>query len=508
MATVSVRCGVALCTLSVGMLAIEGCTVGPDYHPPQTSMPATWTGAGEGPTTAPTTQTSQVTAQPVELARWWTIFNDPMLNSLVGQAIEGNLDLRQATSRIVQARANRGIVSAGLWPQVNATGDYRRSGAGNNVTGGSTGASHDLYQAGLDAAWELDVFGGVRRGVEAADANIQAAIEDRRNVLVTLISEVALNYLDLRGFQRQVVIAQKNLEAQRRTAELTRRRREAGFASRLDVANAEAQVAATLSTIPVFESAARQTIYNLGLLIGREPSALLAELSPSAAIPPIPPEVPVGLPSELLRRRPDIRRAEAQLHVATANIGMATADLFPKFSLTGSLTLQGSNLAALTNWGNRIWSVGPNVTWPVFDAGRIRSNIRVQNALQEQALLAYQTTVLTALRDVEVALVAYVKEQQHRQALADAVSSNRQAVDLATELYAQGQTDFLNVLNAQRSLFAAEDALVQSDRALATDLVAIYKALGGGWENPFPATTIIPISASTQSGPTTRPVGP
>jgi NodT family efflux transporter outer membrane factor (OMF) lipoprotein len=425
---------------------------------------------------------------------------------LVGQAIQGNLDLRQAEWRIVQARANRGVVVAGLWPQVNVTGDYRRSGAGSKVAGGSTGGSHDLYQAGLDAAWELDVFGGVRRNVEAAEANIQAAIEDRRDVLITLISEVALNYLDLRGFQRQIAIAKENLEAQQRTADLTRRRRAAGFASRLDVANAEAQVATTLSTIPLFESSARQAIFNLSLLVGREPGALLAELSTSAAIPPIPPEVPVGLPSELLRRRPDIRRAEAQLHIATANIGVATADLFPKFSLTGSLTLQGNNLAALTNWGNRVWSVGPNVTWPLFDAGRIRWNIRVQGAIQEQSLLAYQSAVLTALRDVEVALVAYVQEQQHRQALADAVTSNREAVDVATLLYTQGQTDFLNVLSAQRSLFAAEDALVQSDRALATDVVAIYKALGGGWENPFPGATLAQTSAMG-AGATTRAVG-
>jgi NodT family efflux transporter outer membrane factor (OMF) lipoprotein len=254
----------------------------------------------------------------------------------------------------------------------------------------------------------------------------------------------------------------------------------------LDVANADAQVATTESQLPALETAARQAMYNLAVLLGQEPTALLAELAPpeeDVKVPPTPSEVPVGLPSDLLRRRPDIRRADANLHAATARIGVATADLFPRFSLTGSFGTQGQKASSLFNWDSRSWSFGPSVSWPLFDAGRIRSNIAVQNAVQEQALLAYRAVILTALRDVESALVAYDKEQQRRTLLADAVAANRRAVELSTILYTQGLTDFLNVLNAQRSLFVSEDALVRSDVTVAQNLVALYKALGGGWES-------------------------
>jgi NodT family efflux transporter outer membrane factor (OMF) lipoprotein len=230
------------------------------------------------------------------------------------------------------------------------------------------------------------------------------------------------------------------------------------------------------------ESSARAAIYSLSILLGNEPAALAEKLSPEAPIPPTPPEVPVGLPSDLLRRRPDIRRAEAQLHAATARIGVATADLFPRFSLSGNFGLASKTLSSLTDWGGRFWSVGSAVNWPVFDAGRIRWNIEIQNALQEQSLIVYQKTVLTALQDVETALIAYSKEQERRQSLSAAVTSNRKAVDLAMQLYIAGRIDFLNVLNAQRSLYVSEDALVQSTRNQGTDLIALYKALGGGWE--------------------------
>jgi NodT family efflux transporter outer membrane factor (OMF) lipoprotein len=363
------------------------------------------------------------------------------------------------------------------------TGSYTRSGSDGSrgISSGGTGG-HDLYAAGLDATWELDIFGGVRRDIEAAEADIQFAIEDRNDVLVTLTSEVALSYLDLRGFQRQLTIAKENLAAQQYTADLTRRRKAGGFVSGLDVANAEAQVAVTLSQMPSLEASKRQAIYSLSVLLGRDPSALVEELDSEQPIPTVPPEVPVGLPSDLLRRRPDIRRAEAQLHAATARIGVATADLFPRFTLSGALSVQGNKVKSLANWNNAFWSFGPSASWPIFSAGRIRSNIAVQESLTDQAMLTYQRTVLTALQDVENALVAYAQEQQHREALRSAVAANRRAVDLSRLLYSQGQIDFLNVLNAQRSLYASEDALVQSERTIATDLVALYKGLGGGWE--------------------------
>lgn len=480
-----------LCVFGAGLVALGGCAVGPDYHLPAETVPEAWRGVS----TTETAEASVTTSQAAELADWWKHFSDPMLTSLIERAIQSNLDLAQARARVRQARAARGIVAAGFWPRVDVSADYRRSGSGSSggtVVGGSQGGlpsvsgggavERDLFDAGLDATWELDIFGGVRRNIEAANADILASIEDLRDVLVSLVAEVGTNYVSLRGIQEQIAIARKNLKAQEHTAEITRKRYDAGFVSGLDVANANAQVATTRSQIPVLESAEQGTIYTLSVLLGRDPGALSAELSAQGPIPPIPPRVPVGLPSELLRRRPDIRRAEAQIHAATARIGAATADLFPKFSLTGSFGFSSDDLATFLNWGNRLYSLGPSVTWPVFDAGRIRSNIEVQKALQEQTLLAYRSTVLTALRDVETSLVAYAKEQQHRNALVEAVVNNRRAVDLATKLYVVGKTDFLNVLAAQNALYTSEDALAVSTSNLATDLISLYKALGGGWE--------------------------
>lgn len=466
---------VLVCAITLCALTIAGCMVGPDYQRPKTNMPATWVGATTQPTTQPTTRTSITTTESVELKEWWKAFRDTTLDSLIQRAIESNLDLQQAELRIRQARAARAIVAGGLWPTVDVSASYRRSRSGGI-------GSADFYQAGFDASWELDIFGRVRRGVEAADADIVFAIEDRRDVLVTLLSEVALNYMDLRGFQRQIAIAEKNLQTERRSLDLTRRRAAGGFVSGLDVANAEAEVASNESRIPLLEQNVQQVIYSLSVLLGREPAALLNELTVDAPIPNTPPAVPVGLPSELLRRRPDIRRAEAQLHAATARIGVATADLFPRFSLTGSLGTSGSQPKDLVNWDNRFWSIGPSVSWPIFDAGKIRANIGVQTAIQEQSLVGYRSTILIALQDVENALIAYAKEQQHQASLIAAVTANRRALNLATQLYTQGQTNFLDVLLSQRSLLVSEDALVQSERTMATNLIALYKALGGGWE--------------------------
>jgi NodT family efflux transporter outer membrane factor (OMF) lipoprotein len=400
-----------------------------------------------------------------------------MLTSLVQRAVEANLDLKLAEARVRQARAARGIAVSGLGPQVNASALYSYS--------GTAAGTADLYRTGFDAAWELDIFGGVRRSVEAATANLEATIDARLNTLVTVTAEVAVNYVDIRSFQEQIAIAQRNLKAQQHSADLTRQRFQAGLVSGLDVADANAQVATTAAQIPVLEQAAQQAIYSLSVLLGHEPGALLAELTPPAAVPAGPPAVPVGVPSELLRRRPDILQAEAEIHAATADIGVATADLFPHISLTGDVGTQGNKFASLGDWSNRFWSVGPSATWAIFSTGRIRSNIEVQKALEEQSLIAYRQTVLTALQDVENALIASAKEQEHYRLLTQAVTANRKAVELATSLYTQGQTDFLNVLQAQGSLYASETALALSTRTVSTNLVALYKAVGGGW-NPAP----------------------
>ncbi len=463
------------------LLAAGGCAVGPDYRPPQPSTPSAWYGATDHARFPPCGQ--------ADLVHWWTLFNDPVLTSLVERAVLGNLDLRQARARVRQARAARGVAAAGLWPTAGGSAGYTRSRTQEgSVPGGASGRTAELFQAGLDAAWELDLFGGARRTVEAAEADLQASIEEERDTLVTLVAEVGLNVLDLRLSQQRAGIARKNLEIQRHSAELTRRRFGAGFVGALDVANAEAQVATTEAQIPVLETSAQQAIYRLSVLTGREPASLMEELSSPAPIPGDPPEIPMLLPSELLLRRPDIRRAEAQIHAATARIGAATADLFPKFNLAGSAGFRGTALDEWLHWSRRVWSFGPAMDWQLFNAGRVLSGIELQKAVQEEALLAYQKTILTALEEVENALLAYSKERERRQALLEAVAANRRGVDLATRLYVQGETDFLHVLDAERSLYASEDALAQSERNLSANLVTLFKALGGGWQaEPTPA---------------------
>lgn len=469
---------------SILVFIAVGCTVGPDHHTPEVAVPARF-----GAATRP--------AAPVDLAHWWTTFNDPQLDSLVAHAVEGNLDLKLAESRIREARALRGIVAADAWPGVNANGSFRRSrmsenafdtgqGSGGQNFGGFAGPGDttNLWQAGFDAAWEIDVFGGVRRSVEAAEADISARIEDRRDALVTLLAEVARNYLELRGYQQQIEIARRNVIIQQEAADVAASKARLAGGSELDVARAQAQVASTQSLIPQLEALRDQSAHRLAVLLGREPRALVPELAGVKPIAKGPPVVPPGLPSELLRRRPDIRRAEREIAAASARIGVATADLYPRFSITAALGLQSEKFSSLGDWGSRYWNLAPGVSWNVFDAGRIRSNIEVYTERERAALLQYEKTVLTALEEVESALVAYEKEQARRELLASAVERNRRAVELAKTLYQGGARDFLNVIDAERALALSEDQLVQSERLISTNLVSLYKALGGGWEPP------------------------
>lgn len=474
------RTSLALCLC---LPLLTSCMMGPDFQRPEAKVSAQW--LGQAPTIPAAPEAAPTPEQ--NLAQWWTIFNDPQLTSLVERGMQANLDLRMAQSRIRQARASMGIAGADLGPTVNTNASLTRSrtpasSIRNEVTTGN------LYQMGFDAGWEVDLFGGLRRGVEAAGADLDAAMENRSDLLVSLSAEVASNYLNLRSFQQRLAIARQNLKAQEHTADLTRQRFNVGFASKLDVVRAEALAATTSGQIPLLEAQVRQTIYSLSLLLGGEPSALLEELSPEAALPAAQATVPVGLPSDLLLRRPDIRRAIARIHAATARIGVAKADLFPKFTISGALGYQNTNSNALFNSAGSFWSLGPALNWPLFDMGRTRANLELKKALQEEELLAYEQTVLNALREVENALIASTKEEEHRQAMAQAVAANRTAVELATALYTAGQNDFLAVLDAQRSLYASEDALAQSSRTVSTNLVALFKALGGGWQTEEGAT--------------------
>ena len=307
------------------LLATGGCMVGPNYHAPHPGAPSGWTGVKE----APAAQPSVPTEQPVELAQWWGQFNDPVLTGLVEEALKTNLDVELTIARLRQARAAQGIAIAGLFPAVSGSAEYQRETPAH--PSGSVARTQDLYQAGFDAAWELDLFGGQRRNIESAAANTLAAIEGIRDAQVTLVAEVALDYIQLRGFQQEIAIARNNVKSQQDTAQIVRQRADVGFSSALDIANAEANVATTEAQIPVYETSARQSIYALSILLAKPPAELLDRLAPAGDIPGVPARIPAGLPSDLLRRRADIRQAEAQLHSATAQIGVATAALSPSF---------------------------------------------------------------------------------------------------------------------------------------------------------------------------------
>jgi len=459
--------------LCMAMLTASGCMVGPDYVRPQTEAPAEWSGLAE----APKGQTPiAITGEP-DLTQWWKQFNDPVMTGLIEEALKANLDLKSAEAVVRQARASRGIASAALWPSVGASAGYQRE----RTTTAPT--DQNLFQAGLDAVWELDIFGGLHRNIEAADANVEAAVENMHAVQVSLVAEVALDYVQLRGYQQEVLVAQQSQKVQKETADITRKLFAAGFDTALDVANADAAVATTEAQIPVYETAARQSIFALSILLARPPADLLQQLSAPAGLPVVPAHVPAGLPSGLLRRRPDIKAAEAQLHAATAQIGVATADFFPQFSLTGSVNWNSNLLRTWWNTANRTFGAGPSVTWPIFQGGAVAANVRLQEALRDQAFIAYQKSVLTAFQDVENALTAFFNEQQHRTSLSDAAAANRKAVDLSLTLYTGGQNNFLTVTAAQQSLYATENALVQSDCSMASDLIALFKALGGGGES-------------------------
>lgn len=479
------------CAATALLLVLAGCAVGPNYHKPAVKVPEKWSASSqEGDT--------------VYLTQWWTTLKDPVLDSLVQRAAAANLDVQIAEARVLEARAARGWTLADFLPMTNVSGKYAHTQIRKPTTSGTSGGivstligavfvgnkpnvkrQIDLFQTGFDASWEIDVFGGKRRAAEAAKADMEAAQTSRDDVLVSLLAEVARDYLELRGAQGRLEIAQSNLRGQEDTLQLTRTRYNAGLVSELDVKRAEAQLETTHSQMPSLETAMQKSVHHLSILLGQEPNALAEELLKPAPLPLAPPEIPAGLPSELLQRRPDIRVAERQLAAATARIGEATSDWFPKFSLTGALGAESGTFNALAHGANRVWSFGPTMDWGILNAPRIWSNVKIQNARQEQALHQYQKVVLGALEETENSLVAYSNEQRRYQSLHNATEASRRAVSMANELYTKGLVDFLNVLDGQRSLYEAEDQLMQSRTTVLTNLVAIYKVLGGGWDS-FP----------------------
>src|SRR5437667_2892738 len=467
-------------------LLLAGCAVGPNYKRPLVPVPEQWT-------VAPARGTS---TQALETDEWWSSFRDPELNSLVERAADRNLDLKLALERVQEARAARGIARSGYFPSVDAgvSATRLRGGVSQGVIRAAPSSADpdarpslispfetNSFQGNLSASWEIDVFGGIRRGVEAAAADAAAAEENRRDVLVILLGDVGRVYAQLRGLQRRLEIANKNIKTQKDTLDLTAARAQAGLATELDVSRAAAQLESTKAVVPTLLGGIDVSIQRLSVLLGEEPGALRTELEKVSPIPSAGPKVDVGLPSDLLKRRPDIRRSEAQLAAATARIGEAKADLFPRFVLTGTAGRQATQLHDLTLRAGNFFSAGPGISLPLFTGGRIRSNIAVQTSRQREALIGYQSTVLNALEEVENALVSYSQEQERRDRLNEAVSHSQLAVDLATEQYKAGLVDFLSVLDAQRDLYANEDQLVQSQTSVTTNLVGLYRALGGGW---------------------------
>lgn len=459
---------------------IAACVVGPRYTTPEIPVPERWQEFSPVEATEPGPS----------LERWWTGFHDPILDSLITRAVEDNLDLKIAAARIREARAARGIAASAALPQVDATGSYSRFersdavppfNAAPNASTPFGAREQNLFEAGFDAGWEIDVFGGVRRDKEAALAQVQAAEEGRRDVLVTLLADIARNYAEVRGTQRQLEILEETLRSEKDSLEIATARFEAGLGTELDVARADGLLSATTARRPVLEQAARQAIYRLGVLVGRDPGALASELETPGIIPVAPQEVPQSLPSELLSRRPDLRRAERDLAAATALIGVAKADLFPRFSINGSFGRRSTDADDLGSGVSRFWIIGPRVRWPIISGGRIRANIKVQDARQEQALRQYEKAVLTALEEVENALSSHSREKIRRESLQGSVEANRRALDLAMERYTSGLESYISVLDAQRSVYAAEDQLVQSEKNGVVTLIAVYKALGGGW---------------------------
>jgi outer membrane protein, multidrug efflux system len=467
------------------LLPTLACAVGPNYTKPEIPVPRSW---NEG-------RAMETTEGPASLTSWWTQFQDPTLDRLVTEAVAGNLDLKIAAARIREARAARGIAASAALPQVGVGGAYARTQRSEAVppfkaTPGIEAPfgprEQNVFEAGFDASWEIDVFGGVRRDKEAALADVQAAEEGRREVLVTLLADVGRSYLGLRGTQQQLRILEETLASEQDTLHLAKSRFDAGLATELDVARAEGLLKANEAERPVLERQIREAIYRLGVLLGKEPSALATELETAAAIPLVPPEIPMALPSELLSRRPDLKRAERELAAATARIGVARADLFPRFSILGSFGRRSEDIADFTKGSAQFWNIIPAVRWPIFSGGRIRANVEVQTARQEQALLQYEKDILTALEEVENALSAHTRERSREASLKAAVDSTRRALALATDRYTSGMENFLSVLDAERSVYAAEDQLVRSEKTTAVTLIAVYKALGGGWSAETP----------------------
>ena len=485
---------------------LSACTMGPDFQRPALQTPAQWP---EAPATANAAHSVTV-PEPVD-PLWWNSFGDPLLTELVSRAIDNNLDLKVAAARLAESRAQLGQARADELPTLNGNASYTRElqsadgvigllgGSGSSATdtnglGGRQGGiptqsatstalpPFNLYQYGFDASWELDLWGRVRRTAENASATVDAQNEARHDAIVSTAAEVARDYLNLRGTQQKLRITRENLAFAERTVQLTNERARHGLATDLDVANAQSQAESNAADIPQEEQQEAKLINAIGVLLGEYPRTLAAKLKETPDVPVVPPRVPIGLSSELARRRPDIREAEAQLHAATANIGAAKADFFPKITLSGSVAIQATQFTNLGSWGARSYSAGPSLSLPIFEGGRLRATLALREAQQQEAAITYRKTVLSAFQEVDDALTGFAAEQRRRDRLDASVQASKRALDIANKRYVRGLSNYLDVLTAQKTLLTNEQQWVDSTATVSTNLVALYKALGGGWD--------------------------
>ncbi len=465
------RCSAYPRAMGLPLLALVGCMVGPDYERPEVEVNSSWLAMDD----------ERVKKDPPRETQWWKTFNDPVLNGLTEEAYSQNLSLRVAAVRVLQSMAERGIAVGELFPQQQeVNGYFARDKFSENPSGplryGKT------WSGSFDAAWELDFWGKLRRNIESADAVLDANLASYDDVMVTLVSEVALSYVQIRTVQAQIRITKANLEIQTESLRLTTSRFDAGATSELDVAQAKASLEQTKSLIPRQQVQLKQEMFQLNLLLGTAPQDLLARLGEEQDIPVAPTSIAVGIPADLLRRRPDIRVAERQAAAQSANIGIAAAQLYPAFSIGGSLGLQSDSSGDFFDSDSWTGSILPGFSWPLLNYGRLQNQVRAQDAVFQEAVLNYQNTVLAAAQEVESSIASFLGSQEEMRHLAASVESSRRSLELATIRYQEGSSTFTRVLDAQADLLTVEQAHAEAKSLIATSLIATHKALGGGWE--------------------------
>ncbi len=471
--------GLCSAALSV-VLLLSGCAVGPNFTRPPVKVSQNWLEQND----------PRIKKEAAEYRHWWRVFNDPALDMLIDRAYRENLSLRIAGVRVLQARAQLGIAIGEFFPQTQqAFGyvQYNRTSERAPLAVSGTHFNYRQTEIGLQASWELDFWGKFRRGVESADASLMASVADYDSALVTLTSDVANNYISIRTLERRLDIAHQNVEAQRESLKLVEARFRYGTVSELDVEQAKTLLNNTLATIPPLESQLRQAKDALSVLLGLPPNDLVDFLKGTSEIPVSPPQVVVGIPADLLRRRPDVRSAEYQAAAQCAQIGVAKAELYPALSLTGNIGFLSSDvgkfkLSDMFLWKSRTAQAGPSLQWNILNYGRITNNVRVQDAHFQQLLITYQNAVLSAQQDVEDNLIAFVKAQDQAGFLAQSVEAAKKSLDLSIRQYREGIVDFTPVLIAQQALLSGQDSLATTLGNISTSLVGVYRALGGGWE--------------------------